>query len=269
MTSVEPSGVVTLLTDFGLADPFVGVMKGAIYKRYKDARIVDLTHAIEPQDVLTAAFWIDASYRYFPEGTVHVVVVDPGVGTARRPLLVSAHRHYFVGPDNGVFSRVLRSEVGREVRVIDLARLGVEELSDTFHGRDIFAPAAGELASGYRWAPELGTLLREWVSLDLPRPELQDGRLVGSVLTVDRFGNLMTNISRRRVAEHPGSRVRIGGLEMEISRTYGDVGVGEPLALINAFDALEIAVREGSAATQLGLGRGAEVELLLSSADRG
>lgn len=262
MSSVEPSGIVTLLTDFGLSDPFVGVMKGAIHQRFREARIVDLTHAIEPQDVLTAAFWIDASFRYFPEGTVHVVVVDPGVGTARHPLLVSAHRHYFVGPDNGVFTRVLRSEVGREVRRIDLTRLGVDSPSATFHGRDIFAPAAGELASGYRWPPELGTLLPEWVRLELPRPERRGSGLVGTVLTIDRFGNVITNLSRRHVEEAQAPRVRVRGDVLSFFKTYAEVEPGQSFALINAFDRVEVAVREGSASQQLGLRRGDEVELL-------
>lgn len=262
MSSVEPSGIVTLLTDFGLDDPYVGVMKGALYQRYREARIVDLTHAIEPQNVEGAAFWIDAAFRYFPEGTVHVVVVDPGVGTARKPLLVSAHRHYFVGPDNGVFTRILRSGEGREVRSIDLARLGVDAPSATFHGRDIFAPAAGELASGYRWPPELGTLLSEWVRLELPKPERRGNRLVGTVLTVDRFGNVITNISRRHVEEAMAPRVRVKLSVLGFFRTYAEVAPGESFALINAFDRVEVAVREGSASEHFGLRRGDEVELL-------
>jgi S-adenosylmethionine hydrolase len=260
----SPSRVITLLTDFGLGDPFVGIMKGVIASLASEARVIDLCHGIQPQAVAEAAFWLERSYAWFPPGSVHVAVVDPTVGSERRILAVAARGHYFLAPDNGLLSDALTGAAGARVHTLDFARLGLSNPSATFHGRDVFAPVAARLASGTLELAAVGpSAVAEPCVLKAPA---SDGELLtGEVVTVDRFGNLITNLDRARVESSRASHVTLAGRDVPIRRTYADASPGELLALINAFDVLEVAQRDGSAERRLGLGRHTPVCLPLSS----
>lgn len=246
-----PSGVVTFVTDFGTKDPYVGVMKGAVLQSFRETRIIDITHEVPAHDVEYASLMVRALLGRFPSGTVHVCVVDPGVGTDRLPVCVAARGCYWIGPDNGVF-RALFDEPDWEARQIDRVALRMPEPSATFHGRDLFAPVAGRLARAQLGFRAIGPRVEEPIGIAVSSP--------GRVAWIDHFGNLVTDIPSDSLAA--GTAVRIGDLELELRRTYGDVAVGEPLALIGSFDTLEIAVREGRADALLGVERGAPIELV-------
>jgi S-adenosylmethionine hydrolase len=237
-------------------------MKGVILGIAPEARIVDLTHEVPPQDVLAGALALEAAAPYFPPGTIHVAVVDPGVGTRRRALLVTTRTAVFVGPDNGLLS--LAVPAGAVTRTLDVSRSRARRkpVSATFHGRDVFAPVAAEVARGTAPA-RLGVATRPMRRLALPRVRRAGRRLTGTVLAVDRFGNLITNIRRADLGAAAFRRrslsIRIGGHVVPIRHSYGSGRAGEPTALVNSGDLLEVAVRDGSAAVMLGLGRGAPV----------
>jgi S-adenosyl-L-methionine hydrolase (adenosine-forming) len=260
----KPSGVITITTDFGHQGPFVGVMKGRILTRFPDARIVDLTHEIVVHWPAEAGFWLARSFEYFPSGTVHVAVVDPGVGTSRDIVAVSAQGHVFLAPDNGLLAPIVsRHSDATVVRLVgsQLARLGVSRPSATFHGRDIFAPVAAELAAG-RYAPEdLGepvqpqALVPSWVD----DPTVEPVSVSGVVITIDNFGNLISNIDASLIERFRLPLVHAGNHAFPLLRTYGDTRPGEYLALVNSFGVVEIARAEQSAAEGLGLSRGAPV----------
>jgi len=257
----HPSGIITLLTDFGLSDPFVGVMKGVILGRFAAARIVDLTHGIAPQDCRAASFWLGRSFAWFPTGSVHVVVVDPGVGTERGAVVLRADDHLFVGPDNGVLTGVLERAESTEARDIDLARFDLPPASHTFHGRDVFAPVAAELASGRRTFDEVGEVKAAPSRLASARPRRCGGDVEGTVVTVDHFGNLITDLDGALMSHQAEAWVGIAGQQCPVGRTYADVHPGELLALVGSFGTLEVACRDGSAAAKLGVGPGAPVAL--------
>ena len=257
-----PSGVITITTDFGHQGPFVGVMKGSILRRFPQARLVDLTHEILVHWPAEAGFWLARTYSYFPPGTVHLAVVDPGVGTARGIVIVSAGGHYFLAPDNGLLAPVVsRAPEATLVRVTktQLAAIGVQRPSATFHGRDIFAPLAAELAAGRCRPQDLGepvtTLVPSWVE----DPAVEPRSVSGVVITIDHFGNLITNIDAPLVERFRLPLVHAGNHAFSLLRTYGDTRPGEYLALVNSFGVLEIARAEDSAAEGLGLSRGAPV----------
>ena len=255
-------GVLTLTTDFGHKDPFVGVMKGRIYERFPAARIVDLTHEILAHWPAEAGFWLARSYHYFPVGTVHVAVVDPGVGTARDIAVVEAGGHVLLAPDNGLLAPVASRSPDDVVRRLDAARLGAFGLgrpSATFHGRDIFAPLAAELAAGRTTAAELGDVVEGLVPAWVEDPHRSGDAVNGQVITVDHFGNLISNIDSHWIAGLVEPHVYAGNRVLPVRRTYGDARPGEFLALVNSFDVLEIACAEGHAADALGLSRGAPV----------
>lgn len=259
----QPSGVITLTTDFGHQDPFVGVMKGQVLRRFPQARLVDLTHEVLVHWPAEAGFWLGRSYEYFPSGTVHVAVVDPGVGGARDIAVVEADGHVFLAPDNGLLAGVLdRVRTPPRLRSLDdavLASLGIQHPSATFHGRDIFAPVAAELAAGRLTPERLGREVPELVPGQLDQPVLAAGQLSGAVVTVDHFGNLLTNLDAALVAQIATPVVRAGGHDIRLRRTYSDVRPGEYVALINSFGVLEVARAGQSAAEGLGLDRGAPV----------
>ena len=261
--SFQPSGVITLTTDFGHQDPFVGVMKGQVLRRFPQARLVDLTHEVLVHWPVEAGFWLGRSYEYFPPGTVHVAVVDPGVGGARDIAVVEADGHVFLAPDNGLLAGVLdRVRTPPRLRRLDdavLASLGIQHPSATFHGRDIFAPVAAELAAGRLTPERLGREVPELVPGQLDQPVLAAGQLSGAVVTVDHFGNLLTNLDAALVARIATPVVRAGGHDIPLRRTYSDVRPGEYLALVNSFGVLEVARAGQSAAAGLGLERGAPV----------
>jgi len=258
------SGVVTLTTDFGLKDPFVGVMKGQVLARFREARIVDLTHDVLVHWPAEAGFWLSRSFRYFPEGTVHVAVVDPGVGSEREIAVVETEGHVFLAPDNGLLAAVVEAAVAAVLRRVGadaLRRLGLGTPSATFHGRDVFAPLAAELASGREQPAALGPpvdeLIPGWIEEVLVGP----GQVTGTVVTLDHFGNLITNIDGRLLQGIPHPVVRVAGRDLPLCRTYSDARPGEYLALVNSFGVLEIARAESSAAEGLGVDRGAPVSV--------
>ena len=256
------SGVVTLTTDFGLRDPFVGVMKGQVLVRFREARIVDLTHEVLAHWPAEAGFWLARSFRYFPGGTVHVAVVDPGVGTSRDIAVVECEGHVFLAPDNGLLASVIENASSVALRRVDpsaLTRIRIGTPSATFHGRDIFAPMAAELAAGRIQPSDLGAEVDELIPGWLEEPVVGQGQVTGSVVTVDHFGNLITNIDGRLLAGLPHPAIRVAGHELPLRRTYADVRPGDYLAMVNSFGVLEIARAEQSAAEGLGLDRGAPV----------
>ncbi|HWZ62868.1 MAG TPA: SAM-dependent chlorinase/fluorinase [Steroidobacteraceae bacterium] len=256
------SGVITLTTDFGHQGPFVGVMKGCILTRFPAARIIDLTHEIVVHWPAEAGFWLARAFRFFPAGTVHVAVVDPGVGTSRDILAADAGGHYFLAPDNGLLAPVVSRNPGaRLVRLTAsaLARLGVDRPSATFHGRDIFAPVGAELAAGRCVPQDLGetveTLVPSWVE----DPAVQPASVAGVVISIDHFGNLITNIDAGLIKRFRVPVVYAGNHAFPLLRTYGDTDPGGYLALVNSFGVIEIARAEHNAAEGLGLSRGAPV----------
>jgi S-adenosyl-L-methionine hydrolase (adenosine-forming) len=264
MTDFTPSGVITVTTDFGHRGPFVGAMKGVMVTRFPNARIIDLTHEVYVHWPAEAGFWLERSFQYFPRGTVHLAVVDPGVGTERSALVAVGGGHVFVGPDNGLLADVIEHTAGVAISV-DYARLkpfGIEHLSATFHGRDLFAPLAAEIASGHVSPWALGDITHDYIPSLIDAPERRGKELHGVVITTDHFGNLITNISRADLEQFKRPMVRAAGHEIAIYRTYGDVRPGTVLALINSFEVLEIACAEKNAAEMLGLGRGGPVSVV-------
>lgn len=259
---MKPSGVITITTDFGHKGPFAAVMRGVIYGRFPEAHVIDLTHDIPAQWPPEAGFWVSRAYRYFPPGSVHVAIVDPGVGTERDILVVDYDGHCFLAPDNGLLGQMLDDARSAKVIRLDmaaLARLGIARPSMTFHGRDIFAPLAAEIAAGRTAPGSLGSATREWAPSWIDKPERSPGRVSGRVMTVDSFGNLISDIDRRLIAGFAAPLVHAGGHTFEMRATYGHARPGDYLALVNSFDVLEIARAEGSAADGLGIGRGAPV----------
>jgi S-adenosylmethionine hydrolase len=261
MNAARPSGVITITTDFGHQGPFVGVMKGRILSRFADARIIDLTHEIVVHWPAEAGFWLARAFAYFPAGTVHVAVVDPGVGTSRDIVIVSAAGHVFFAPDNGLLAPIVtrhRDAVIVRLTPEALVRFGIEHASATFHGRDIFAPLAAELASGRCGPAELGEVTTSLVPSWVDEPTV-GANVTGLVMTIDHFGNLITNIDEALIRRFRAPRVFAGNHSFELKRTYGDVRPGDYLALLNSFGVIEIARAEQSAADGLGLSRGAPV----------
>jgi S-adenosylmethionine hydrolase len=253
--------LVALLTDFGLQDHYVGAMKGAILSACPEATLVDVTHEVPPHDVAAGALALDAAYRHFPPGTVFVAVVDPGVGSERRPVAVQAGRWLFVGPDNGVFTYVLDAEPTARVRLIANAPLFRERPSPVFHGRDLFGPVGALLAAGLAFE-EVGPAVTDAVRLGLPPKARTAEGWEGAVLHVDRFGNLTTNILESDLAalgEGGTLEVWLGSEILPLVRSYSDVGPGRPCALVGSSGRLEIAVRLGRGATLPGAGVGARV----------
>jgi S-adenosylmethionine hydrolase len=243
------SPLITLLTDFGTSDGYVGEVKGVLVSGAAGAMVVDISHEVRAQDVEGARLAVARYWRRFPKGTVHLVVVDPGVGSARAAIAVASDGRFLVGPDNGVLSPAL---LALDARVVELPLPA--HASNTFHGRDVFAPAAAALAAGAR-LEELGAPFDSPMIRRTPEARrLGDGRVLGEVISVDRFGNLITNI----VAMN-GGRVDIASRSLEVRRAYSDVSAGELTALVGSLGFVEVAIRDGSAATSLAVGRGAPV----------
>jgi len=254
--------IVALLSDFGTRDGYVGIMHGVILGINPKAKVVDIGHDIAPQDVHAAAFVLSTAYPYFPEDTIHVVVVDPGVGSERRAIAVRTSRSTFVAPDNGVLSYVFARESISQVVHITNARYCLSPLSSTFHGRDLFAPVAGHLSLGLSLS-ELGPPAGDPVHLALAEPRVQeDGTILGEVLYVDRFGNLITNVSQDLLPRGQALRTQVAGrVVWGPVKAYALAAGGDLLTLIGSSGYLEIAVRNGSAAEALEVGRGAQVIL--------
>jgi S-adenosylmethionine hydrolase len=260
-----PRPIITLTTDFGLTDHFVGTMKGVILGIAPQVSIVDISHEVTPFQIAEGAYTLAQAYRYFPKKTIHVVVVDPGVGTERRAVLAEAGGQYFVAPDNGVLTMVYEAE-NHKVRVISNSKYYLHEMSQTFHGRDVFAPSAAHLARGAK-PGTFGKLIHDYVQLALIKPQRMARRgWMGTVLKVDRFGNLITNL---RGAEFPEIATRPFEISVGLQRigdfapTFGARLPGELFILVGSSGYVEVVVNQGSAAKTLGCGVGAPVELTL------
>jgi hypothetical protein len=260
--------IITLTTDYGTNDHLVGVLKGVILKINPEARIVDITHEVTPFDLLDGALSIASAYSYFPPRSIHVVIVDPGVGTERRPILVTGQNHYFIAPDNGVLSGIYEKEHPVVVRHITSEHYFLQPVSRTFHGRDVFAPVAAWLSKN--WQPaSMGEEITDYKKFAMPKPKEADGLLKGVVQKVDTFGNLITNF---RAEDLPAHAVEKGEVRLQIGShpvtkfvpTFAQGAASEAVAYIGSSGFLEIAMNKGSAARTLGLGRGATVLLTKS-----
>jgi S-adenosylmethionine hydrolase len=250
--------VITLTTDFGVRDTYVAEMKAAILSITRDLHIVDVTHDIAPHDIAAGALALEGAAPWFPAGTIHVAVVDPGVGTGRRGLAVTSGSQVFIGPDNGLFTPFLTS-AGWQAFELTAREFRAARVSRTFHGRDVFAPAAAHVARGLDPA-RLGPSVTDPVRLSWPEARIGEGRIGGNVVHVDRFGNLITSIRGDALASLGDDvSVRIGGRTLPVVSTYGDLARGRAGALVGSRSRLEIAVHAGSAASVLGARRGTPV----------
>jgi S-adenosylmethionine hydrolase len=260
MNEWQPSGVITITTDFGHKGPFAAVMQGTIVKRFADARIIDLAHDIPAHWPPEAGFWLSRSYQYFPSGTVHMAIVDPGVGTERDVLLVLKDDHLFIAPDNGLLAP-LAENANRVCKLNEdaLDRIGLGTPSLTFHGRDMFAPLAADLAAGKICVDDIGTDSTDWIPGLIEDPQVSSARVSGIVITVDAFGNLISNIDASLIESFDNPMVNVAGMTIAMTTAYGRVSPGEFLALINSFGVVEIARSEDNAADGLGCERGAPV----------
>ncbi len=263
---------ISILTDFGLRDGYVGVMKGVIWKICPDAQIADITHYIPPQNIRQGAIALLRTTRYFPKGTIHIAVVDPGVGTHRKPMAAEVDGHYYVGPDNGLFSLVISDaeERGATCRffALDKPEFWLPEISRVFHGRDIFAPAAAHLASGVP-LEKLGTPFTDPARLSNPEPRRQSSGWLGEVVTIDNFGNIATNIGSKHLQGNENFTVKIAGQTINgLIHTFEDRPDGELAAMIGTDDDLIVAVVKGNAAEKFNIKPGDLVEVQAATGDQ-
>jgi len=267
---MEQRPIITLTTDFGYKDPFVGIMKGVILGINPSVTITDICHDISPQNILEAAFALETSYKFFPHKTIHVAVVDPGVGSMRRPILVATDYHYFIGPDNGVFSRIYPLTESLTVIHMTEEHYFLPQKSSTFHGRDIFAPAAAWLSRGID-IMHFGEPVDDYITLPIPVPVSPSKNIIeGEIIYTDRFGNLTTNISTDRI-DGLGSgntvkqvKILVKGKEAPLKQHYAEVRDKGLYSLINSFGYLELFTNGGNAASDLGLAVGEKVGIILS-----
>jgi len=260
-------GVIVLLTDFGLSDNFVGVMKGVIYGINPEVRIIDLCHQIESHNIHEAAFLLKSSYSYFPEGTVFLIVVDPGVGSKRKSIIMETENYFFIAPDNGVLSFLLERDIKRIMQITN-EKYFLKPVSRTFHGRDIFAPVAAHLSKGEK-VENFGSPIKDIEKIKLPEPQVEKNRLSGEVIHVDRFGNLITNINKDtfvRFIEDKKFQIAIGkGKICKISSSYKEGKKGLPIAIFGSFDNLEISLYGDDASRGLNLKKGSKIYIKKSS----
>jgi S-adenosylmethionine hydrolase len=251
--------IITLTTDFGYKDPFVGEMKGIVLTINPDVSIVDVTHDIDPQDVEQGAFIIGTSCRYFPIGTVHVAVVDPGVGSERRAIIVEADGSYYVGPDNGIFSYIISSSKSLKAVHITEEKYMLSKDSPTFQGRDLFAPVAAWLSKGLS-IESFGPAIADIKRFEIPSPIIEKAKITGSVIYIDRFGNAITNIRKDDISsfgEH--LKVEVKGEDVRFLKYYAQADVGALACLVNSSGHLEIFVNRGSAAREFDISKGEKV----------
>jgi len=262
------STIVTLTSDFGLRDPFVASVKGVVLKTHPQAQIVDISHDIGPQDIWEAAFTLKAAYKYFPKGTVHLAVVDPGVGSGRRPIIVVTESYFFVGPDNGIFTLVINEAERVRVHHITASHYFLSSPGPTFHGRDVFAPAAAWLAKGIP-SGHFGEEITDVVKLNVPMPKTAGNTIDGHVVHIDRFGNIISNITYMDIValfsecdEIGPVATSIAGKEIQgLKKFYAEAAPGEPGAIINSSGHLELFMFKQNARTALGVKRGDALRL--------
>jgi S-adenosylmethionine hydrolase len=264
--------LVTFTTDFGLSDHYVGAMKGVILNINPEARLVDISNSVQSYDVLDGALTIAQAYRHFPSNTVHLVIVDPGVGTTRRPLLVTAEKHIFIAPDNGVLSFVYEQEERLSVRHITAEHYYLQPVSSTFHGRDIFAAVAGWLSKGVEVA-KFGEEITDFVRFAAPKPKSAgEGAVKGLVMKVDKFGNLITNIRPEDAPalfqpEPPEFKIQVGKTQvLKMKAAYAQGAPGEVFGILGSMGFLEIATNRGAANRTVGADKGSDVTVLLQGA---
>ena len=256
--------VITLLTDFGQRDAYVGAMKGVILGICPEARVVDLSHVIAPQRIGEGAFVLRTAYPYFPKGTVHVAVVDPGVGGERRALIVETPEYRFVGPDNGIFAHVYARETDLRVISVIEPRFMLPRISNTFHGRDVFAPVAAHLALG-RPVTDFGPEIDDFHAGSITEPTVHGGGITGHVLHIDHYGNIITDIGESLFLETTRDKrfaITLADLTLDrVSKAYDEAAGGAALAILDSAGLLEIAVNGGSAADLLGAAPGDRVDV--------
>lgn len=247
--------LITLLTDFGNQDGFAGIMKGVIWRISPQVQIADLTHEISPQNVLQAALILAQAVPFFPPETIHVAVVDPGVGTARRALGISSGSQYFIGPDNGIFTAVFELSETKgsktEIYHLDAPEFWLPKVSRSFHGRDIFAPVAAHLANG-RSLADMGTRVEDPVRLAIPQPQKTENGWLGQIVAIDHFGNLISNLKKEHISKPQHSKVIISQVKIHgLVNSYGERPSGELIAMIDSSENLSVSVVNGSAAERL------------------
>jgi hypothetical protein len=264
---MHPRPIITLLTDFGTQDSYVAAMKGVILSLNPEAILVDLTQAVPPQDIVAGAFLLGEATPYFPSGTIHLAVVDPGVGTARRALAAKAREQFWVGPDNGLFHLVFHENAVLDIVSLENPAYFREPVSNTFHGRDIFAPVAAHLSLGTP-LQAFGPPITDPIALPWPEPTFTPEAVRGEIVYVDGFGNLVSNIRGSDLAAWLADKsyvIILGSLTLKgLRRTYGDVAAGEFLALVGSYGYLEIACARGSAARRLSVGKGRSLSVVLT-----
>lgn len=258
--------IITLLTDFGLKDPYVASMKGVILSINPECTLVDITHQVSPYDIKEGAFILAQAYSTFPKGTIHLSVVDPGVGSPRKPILFVTKNYFFIGPDNGLFTFALKREKLKKVIALGKMEFFLPEVSPTFHGRDLFAPVAAHLSFGI--APEsFGRVIKSWNEISFPEPVLRQEKLIGEVVHIDTFGNLVCNIDYKNLLKFSKSRpfvIKIGKRTMRgLKKGYWEGRKDEPMALIGSGGFLEISVREGNAQRLLKAKKGDPIKISL------
>ena len=244
----RPSGTVTLTTDFGLDDPYVGIMKGIVARTAPGVNVIDLCHGVPPFRPEIAGLWIGRCFRWFADGSVHVAVVDPGVGTERSIVCIETPGHCFLAPDNGLAGELTRHLEDWSATSVDCDARGLEVVSPTFHGRDVFAPVAARLAAGEVRPTDLGPTFPTLVPSPLPLPRRCADRIEGEVLLPDRFGNVSTNIPGPAPVGWADARLAVGARSLRLVRTYDEASAGEYVAIFNSFGLLEISLPRGSAA---------------------
>lgn len=258
------SCIITLLTDFGSQDAYVGIMKGVIAEINPSANVIDICHSIPPQDIFNGAYLLYTSYKYFPKKTIHVAVVDPGVGSTRDIICVETRDYFFLVPDNGLLSLIIQNERPKDIFRVTDNKYFLPSPSNTFHGRDIFAPVAAHLSKGVK-PHQLGTRMNHLKRTNFPKPGYKKiGQLEGQIIAIDRFGNLITNITRPHIEalkiNEEYMKTKIGKRKITgLSNTYTDVEIGEPLALFGSAGFLEVSVNQGSAQKYFRVDKGGKI----------
>jgi S-adenosylmethionine hydrolase len=261
--------IITLTTDFGYKDPFIGIIKGVILKINPAAKVFDITHGISPQNIFEASLVLELSFNNFPHDTIHVAIVDPGVGSARRPILAVTENYYFIGPDNGIFSRIFALSERLTVFHITAAHYFLKQDGSTFQGKDIFAPIAGSLSKGVS-ITNFGDPITDFKKISIPLPQLTGKNVLdGEVIYIDRFGNTMTNVHTEKIREMTGNndvkpvKVLVKGKEVPFKNYYAQASDTGLYSLINSFGYLELFVRNGNAARTFGIKVGDKVGVIL------